>query len=479
MMNNKRGIMLALLLSFLMMATAQDSIRLRGCRPKTFNKDVPFSHVARRAGGTTPYIGDRHQLVVLVSFSDQSFTDSDPLPLWNRIFNESDFSESPFVGSVHDYFYAQSYGQFSLSFDLYYVPLSESCVKYRSTAADDENSKYLVHDIVDVLETKDIDWSQYDWDGDGYIDQLLIVYAGKGMNDGGGSNTIWPHQWWLSQHGNTTTRIVSSGGNQYVIDCYCCVQELGGGNRSSFGTICHEYSHCFGLPDFYVGSTMYVAKWDLMDYGNNNGNGYCPCNYSAHERMLMGWLTPTELTDATTITQLPALSDEPQAYLIRNDGYENEYYIVENRRQQGWDRDIPGNGIVVFHVDYDKDVWAGIDDMPNWGANKRYTIIPANNKSTTSSSSGWAYPYGDNDQLTNESSPAATLIHANTDGTKLMSKPLTNMSVTGGLASFDFMGGATGLFEQKAVGQPEILYDFGPIYIIRCMNGETKKVMKH
>ena len=471
--------MFALLLSCLMMATAQNDIRLRACRPKALKKDVSFSTVARRASDVNPFIGERRQLVVLVSFSDLFFQESNPLPRWHRIFNEQDFNESPFVGSVHDYFYAQSYGQFNLTFDLYYVPLSESCVKYRSTAIDDENSKYLVHDIVDVLETKDIDWSQYDWDSDGYIDQLLIVYAGKGMNDGGDSNTIWPHQYWLSQHEGKETRTVGSGPRQYVIDCYCCVQELGGSTHSSFGTICHEYSHCFGLPDFYVGNAMYLGRWDLMDYGNNNGNGYCPCNYSAHERMLMGWLTPVELTDATTITQLPALNDEPQAYLIRNDGYENEYYMVENRQQQGWDKEIPGNGIVVFHIDYDKDVWMGIESMPNRGTNKRYTIVPANNKSTTSSSSGWAYPYGDNNQLTNESLPAATLIHANTDGRKLMSKPLTNIAVTSGLASFDFMGGTTGLFEQKAVGQPEILYDFGPIYIIRCKNGETKKVMKH
>ena len=471
--------MLALLLSFLMMAAAQDGIRLRSCRPKTFKKDVSHTPVARRASGVKPYIGERRQLVVLVSFCDLSFQEPDPLSRWHRIFNEQAFSEGSYVGSVHDYFYAQSYGQFDLTFDLYYVSLAESRVKYRSTQADDENSQYLVHDIIDVLETKDVDWSLYDWDGDGYIDQLLIVYAGKGMNDGGDSNTIWPHQWWLSQHNGATTRTVSSGDHQYIVDCYCCVQELANGNRSSFGTICHEYSHCFGLPDFYVGGTTYVGKWDLMDYGNNNGDGYCPCNYSAHERMLMGWLAPTELIAATTVTQLPALCDEPQAYLVRNDGYESEYYIVENRQQQGWDREIPGSGIVIFHVDYDEDVWTGVEDMPNWGANKRYTIIPANNRSSTSSSAGWAYPYGDNNQLTNESSPAATLIHANTDGTSLMSKPLTNMNVAGGLAAFDFMGGTTGLFEQRPFRQSETLYDFGPIYIIRYTNGETKKVMKH
>jgi M6 family metalloprotease-like protein len=99
-----------------------------------------------------------------------------------------------------------------------------------------------------------------------------------------------------------------------------------------------------------------------MDYGNYNGNGYCPAGYSAHERWLMGWLTPTELTSATTVTDMPALNDKPQAYLIRNDGFENEYYLVENRQQKGWDTNIPGKGILIFHIDYDPTLWVSVKE---------------------------------------------------------------------------------------------------------------------
>ena len=156
----------------------------------------------------------------------------DPIPVWERIFNEKNYNEPPFYGSVYDYFYDQSYGQFRLTFDLYRIALDETCAKYRSTYSDDENSQYLVDDLVDVLQTKDIDWSQYDWDDDGYIDQLLIIYAGLGMNNGGGKNTIWPHQWWLSLHANLETddpndyrtyRTITQGDKEYIIDCYCCL----------------------------------------------------------------------------------------------------------------------------------------------------------------------------------------------------------------------------------------------------------------
>lgn len=485
-MRGKRSLLSLLLLSFFLVVAAEDGIRLRSCRPMAEKSSVPLRHTTRRAGDANPYVGDRHQLVILVSFSDQSFqgTEEETMVSWGKIFNAENFTEEPYVGSVHDYFYAQSYGQFNLTFDLCYIPLTESRVKYRSEdpkygdkEESDENSKYLVHDIVDVLETKDIDWSIYDWDDDGYINQLLIVYAGKGMNADGDKNTIWPHQWWLSKHEETTTRTVTSGEKSYTIDCYCCVQEEINISsvKSSFGTICHEYSHCFGFPDFYVGGIT-VKDWDLMDYGNNNGLGYCPAGYSAHERMLMGWLEPTELTTATTITALPALCEEPKAYLVRNDGYADEFYIIENRQPQVWDASLPGSGIVVFHIDYDEEVWKS--GTPNYSY-KRYCIIPANNKTSYSYEADWAYPYGNNNSLTNESAPAATLYHNNTDGTKLMSKPLTNFAVTDGLASFDFMGGGTEILERKIVEQSEILFDLGPIYIIRNAQGEIKKVMKH
>lgn len=434
-------------------AAAADINGRRGCRAGRNNPHAVLHRAKSLQADENVYVGERRQLVVLASFQDQDFAadDATTLELWDRIFNEEGFNEDMFVGSVHDYFMAQSYGQFNLSFDLKMVELPGNLKKYRSTADVDENSQYMVDDIVDVLQTQGIDWAQYDWDGDKFVDQLLIIYAGRGQNIDGNSNTIWPHQWWLSLHLNLETddeedfrsyRTVNSGSEEYYIDKYCCVQEVvnSGDLKSSFGTICHEYSHCFGFPDFYYGAGKIVEKWDLMDYGNFNGGGYRPCGYSAHERMLMGWLNPIELTSTASIQDMQTLEYEPEAYLIRNDGAENEYYIIENRQQKGWDENLPGSGILVFHIEYDKQIWEGTEELVNSYSKKRYSIIPANNNSRAAFSYGWAYPYMDNDSLTNTSMPAATLNIVNIDGTKLMSKPVTKMSVDAdGQASFAFM----------------------------------------
>lgn len=442
-------------------AAAQDVMIQRGCR---VCRPRPEGKALRRAPGGQPkqtggdfYYGECHQLVVLTEFNDRTFKDSTDVAAtraqWDKIFNAKNLTEAPFKGSVHDYFYAQSYGVFDLTFDLVYVKVKGDAVKYASDDFD-ENSRFLVQDIMEELQTRDIDWSLYDWNGDGFVNQLLIVYAGQGMNDYDKKEykdkaMIWPHQWWMSEHYQDGQEEpccdpipVTYNDKEYKVDCYCALAELTKNNDyGSFGTLCHEYTHCFGFPDFYS-NRSYLGSWELMDSGNYNGGGYCPPGYSAHERWMMGWITPSELKEEATITDMPALSDKPQAYLIRNDGFENEYYIVENRQQKGWDAHLPGNGIIVFHIDYDPAQWVSIYEYVNTSSTQHYLIFPANNVSSTSLSfpKNWAYPYLDNNSLTDTSEPAAQLWHARNDSILLMSKPLTNMVVDSvGLASFDFM----------------------------------------
>ena len=404
--------------------------------------------------GGNYFKGEKNQLVVLASFADNPFLGDSAATLaqWDKILNTRHLDEPPFTGSFHDYFYDQSYGLFDLSCDLQFVRV-DSCRRYASTASDDENSQYLVQDVMNVLRQRDIEWDRYDWNGDGYVNQLLIIYAGQGSaygKMGPRYDAIWPHQWWLSQHRKDRQtgiycdpETVHYQDNDYLIDSYCAVQELHRDSTyGSFGTLCHEFSHCFGFPDIYYGSTSFIYKWDLMDYGNYTGGGFLPTGYSAHERWLMDWLTPAELTTPTIVTDMPALTDQPVAYLIRNDACPDEFYLLENRQQTGWDAGLPGAGLTVFHIDYSPLLWLlGNVNTPNL---QHYVIIQANNRSSISAASGWAYPCAINDStwntaLTDTSVPAATLWNANIAGEMLMSKPVTDIAVNDGLASFSFM----------------------------------------
>jgi len=446
---------------------------------------------AAQARRSAPNLGTRHQLVLLASFNDLTFQDENPQALWNKIFNEEGFSTSPFHGSVHDYFYDQSYGQFFLQFDLHHVALDKPHAVYRSIGDDDSNSGLLLIDLIDAIKNEVPDWAVYDWDNDGYVDQVLILFAGQGQNDGGDSQTIWPHQWDLIGQGREP-HIVESGNYEYLVNNYGCFAELSGRmDYGSFGTLCHEYSHCLGLPDFYYGGTKVLGTWDVMDYGNYNEGGFCPAGYSAHERMLLGWLDMTELTEPTIITDLEPLCEGQQAYLIRNDNYANEYYIIENRQPIKWDSSLPGSGVLIFHIDYDEEVWRS--DLPNTSKLKRYTIVAANNNN--SDKEHWAYPYQLNDSLTNLSVPASMLYHLNSEDNYYLNRPIYHISVNeNGVASFEFMENPTGIsffnFQPSTLNlPPSAIYDLNGrfigydlnaltpgIYIIRYAH-EVKKVV--
>ena len=454
---------------------------------------LPRSVSSKRAAAAKrakSYIGNKRQLVVLTSFSDLDFESENSLMLWNQILNQPNYHEGYYQGSVHDYFYSQSYGKFDLQFDLYAFKVNKEHAVYRSTATEDENASMLFEALADSLKNTVTDWAPYDWDEDGYIDQILVIYAGMGQNNGGDKNTIWAHQAALSTYDKAPV-VVNSNDKNYKLDNYGFIPEIGK-TSATFGTFCHEFGHCMTLPDFYFNNIPIVGSWDIMDDGNYNYNGYCPPNYSAHERMILGWLDIKELTEPTSITNMPALGDEPVAYMIRNDAYPNEYYILENRQQQGWDKYLPGSGLVIFHIDYDEHVWKY--ENPNTYTDNRYSIFPANGMNYTAMGNGWAYPYGEKDSLTNKSNPAATLRHAAQDGTKLMSKPITNIRVDNGLVSFDFMGGnnsQTAIQSQTSNLKPQIkeVYDLSGrqipqgamgtgIYIIKYANGQTKKVVR-
>ena len=398
----------------------------------------------RRRAGTAPeggYHGQKKGLVILVEFNDVTFTYDKAT--FKDYFNKVGFNLQGIHGSVHDYFLEQSYGQFDLEFDIVGPVAAGHNAYYYST--DNKRVATLVNNLCKEVDSE-VDFNKYDWDGDGTVDQVYVIYAGYGKAQGA-DGTIWPHEW-----------SVRATGEQYQtqdgpkIDTYGISCELMGSTGSKIdgvGTSCHEFSHCLGLPDFYDtrdgGSNFGMNVWDLMDYGCYNGddNGHCPSGYTAYERWFAGWLTPTELYSSQQITDMPAIEEQPVAYIIYNDANKNEYYMLANHQQKGFDQAQFGHGLLVLHVDYNASAWTG-NTVNNVSGHERMTIIPADNTRVYSSKSLAGDPFpGSNgtSALTDESTPKATLYNENTSGEKLMGKPITDIDETNGLITFNFMGG--------------------------------------
>lgn len=305
-----------------------------------------------------PGMTSKRSLIILVDFPDQRFSTDNPAEVWSRIANETNYHDGLAYGSVHDYFLDQSGGLFDLQFDVLGPVTMPHPVAYYGT--NDSNGDDLYADemikeaCLAVADT--VSFADYDWDGDGELEQVYVLFAGQGENNNTTKRTlIWAHEYYLSAWDGGEPLVIDG----ITIDTYACSGELSGSHGlAGIGTICHELAHCLGLPDLYNISTgmSVLSSWDLMDSGNYNGGGWYPCNFSAYERYFCGWLTLEPLEGPRDVAELVPVADGGTAYRI-NGETDNSFYVLENRQQTGWDTHLPGHGLRVTAIDYDSVAW--------------------------------------------------------------------------------------------------------------------------
>lgn len=410
-------------------------------------------------GDHITYKGVKKGLVVLVDFKNKKFADGHDLEYYKNVINGKDFSdeEEGYVGSVRDYFLAQSNGQFELDFDVVGpVTMSKNYGYYGgdSPYQKDEKVYEMIKEASDAIQDQ-VNLKDYDWDGDGEADQVFFLYAGLGQASSPQSpSTIWPHE--------SELRYWPCGVLSYPtgkINTYACANELQpetqGSSRyisAGIGTICHEFSHCLGFADMYdtTGGGGYgMSVFDVMDQGSYNGNGFVPCNYTAFERIYAGWVEPIELIDPATVKDMKSVSDYGRPFIMYNYKNTNEYFLLENRQNTGWDKGLYGsNGLLIVHVNYVPSRWA--NNRVNSSAEKIQccTVVNADGSrdNTQYSLQGDLYPYESkgvtiNDEFTDDSEPAAKLYNKNTDGSSVLGIPITQIKRSKGSVSFLVCGG--------------------------------------
>ena len=408
------------------------------------------SHPTKSLGIGRTFEGEKRGLVILVDFANLSMASDDAHILFNRLFNERGYSDNGSIGSVHDYFYDQSYGKFDLSFDVIGpVKVSKNYEYYGGNSeyyGIDKNARDMVVEACQMVEGK-VNFKDYDWDGDGEVGQVFIIYAGYGEHSGAPSNTIWPHENILGDKSITIDGV--------RINTYACSSELigfFGKTISGIGTPCHEFCHCLGIPDFYdtdYSGAFGMSYWDVMNsgsYAGPKGYGEVPYGFTAYERWIAGWLEPIELTQTQKILNLANLGDTPEAYIIYNEGNRNEYYLIENHQSSGWFKYVDTfddiHGMVITHVDYDSYAWSKniVNPSPD---HQRMTIIPADNSYGNNEYDlrGDVWPGGKNVQwLTNTShvDNGGKLYNRNVDFTFYMNRAIGNIIENeDGTVSFD------------------------------------------
>ena len=296
-------------------------------------------------------------LIILINYTDKKFSMPNASDFYDDMVNTHDFTgydlngrRVNMTGSVRDYFYDNSNQIFDPSFDVVGpVEVNFKCTDPKST----DNAEPIFYAALQAADSL-VNYSDYDTDGDGYVDMVFFLVAGLSANYGGNNEDyLWPHMYYLY-------RAPMHDGVGFGL--YACSTEIAGWEQSYYrdvngiGTFCHEFGHVLGLPDLYDtdyegggGESRDPGEWSVMAGGSGSNFGRNPVGYSLYERYALGFTQPNIISETGTITMQP-LDESNEGYRL-NTGRDREFFLIENRQAGKWDRNLPGHGMLIAHVD--------------------------------------------------------------------------------------------------------------------------------
>ena len=299
-------------------------------------------------GSTFPTTGKRKLLMLLVNYADTE--PIVPAEEFQKMMNEENYEGT---GSFRDYFLQNSYGKL----DIETTVVGWIQLQYNKYAYSTEDMTQLISEAVTLVDDE-IDFTQFDNDGDGILDGLSIIHQGTGAEVTGSSSDIWSHS------GGLIADIYADG---VRLDTYTIQPELLGRSsptqKITVGVFCHEFGHNLGAPDFYDvdyeqsgGMFEGTGAWDLMSGGIWNEYlqpGDSPSHINMWQKMQFGWVTPKYLSETCTVSDMPAAENEPVGYIAPT-MREGDYFVIENRTRTGFDRALPGEGLIIYHADEER-----------------------------------------------------------------------------------------------------------------------------
>ncbi len=335
--------------------------------------------------------------IIMVSFSDEALTYG-PADFDLALF---DTTQATATGSVFDYYQWVSAGRLTLQGQVVAVVNLPHPKSYYGGNAYGLNRvatpKNLYGAIYDALQVCDslVNWSDFDLDHDGYVDMLWFLHAGLGGESGTDLNSFWSitsrlSGGWRNGEAFVTSDSVPGSSTQFMrVDRFSSLPELSNfvpGARSEIGVYCHEFGHALGLPDLYDTSQLGGAanvgpgNWSLMSTGVWGTDGHSP-SFPAHmgawPMVFLGWIQSSRPTEDSTLTIAPIERNAPVVEFWFQGESNPEHFLIENRQREGFDRNLPEPGLVVYHVD-EAAIGAGLPgNRINAGLNAGLRLVEA------------------------------------------------------------------------------------------------------
>ena len=313
------------------------------------------------SNGGVRHLQPKRVPVILAQYTDVSFKNTD--------FND-------YIASIQQYFADQSFGRYTPVFDVIgpvSLPNNQKYYGNNDYYDDDMRADEMVAEACNLAENL-ADFKQYDQDGDGKIDALVVIYAGEGEEYGVRNfDAVWAYTANLEESDEIDYLVQLDG---KTVTYFSAVPELQSPSvRDGIGTLIHEFAHILGIPNLCVtdgGAQKTLGDWDVMDHGSYNNNSRTPAAMSAYERFYLGWVEPV-LLDGPMNVRLRDLNTSGDCAIITASGQHNlsgispdprEFCILENRQQSGWDEYLPGHGLMLTKIDFVKNKWES-DEVNN------------------------------------------------------------------------------------------------------------------
>jgi M6 family metalloprotease-like protein len=373
-----------------------------------------------------PPIGESRMLVILVNFSDTQATYSQSA--FDRFMNEANYNGT---GSFNDYYQEVSGGLISVNSTVtQWVTLPSTHDYY----GPEEKWGQLAYEAIKAASVAGVDFSLFDNDHDGVVEGVAIIHQGAGQEVTGDESDVWSHSYTLSSAG---IPLLGRTFNGVLVDQYTIQPEWlnENGSMNSIGIICHEFGHNLGLFDFYDtlgGEYAGTGRWDLMASGAYNGSpiGSSPAHHNPFSKAELGWVTIQEIDSPMSVELEPVTSSKK--VLRVNASNDNEYLLLENRRRTGFDRYLPGEGMIVYHAD---STWIADHRSANIiNTEEHQGFYPVAAGGQTNSAS-CPFPGSLNVvELTDNSTPNVTTWEG-----QPFNRSLTNIATIGTTVYFDFM----------------------------------------
>ena len=329
---------------------------------------------------TTPHTSGTPQikaLVILVEFKDVKFSVNDPLKSFNSMINSKGYSYNGATGSAADYLNSNFKNFYTFSFDIcgiFTLPHDISKYGAATNTTNDIDAKQMAVDACKLAYDSGVDFSLYDSNNNGTVDNIHIIFAGYNQSSGADTDAIWSHQWSIEDKNIQY--------NGVKLGSYSCSSELKGSEGTTINTIgsfCHEYLHSWGLIDMYdtnsenegLSNALY-GNLSIMDNGYELNNGNTPPYLNAIEREILGIADIYDLEPDNSYT-LESINLNGKVGRIKTNT-EGEYFLLECRSMGKRDKYIGGEGLIIYHIDKSDNIYGGISAIKRWNFNNVNTF---------------------------------------------------------------------------------------------------------